>query len=454
MPDRRGSLGLQAIAYTAVAALGATLLAAVATYLSYRVTPGVGLGLVGAVFAVPLAIAAPHLALAALLPLGVVAMMAGGEGTARLALFAGAAPLVFVALLSMLRGDDRSMPLLLWAVVAAVLAACLSALGAEDDEKLFYGLSSLVAGLAVYLAVVLSARTVNHVLVIVRGISVAASIVGLFAVYQYLTHGGSDIGFVTSSGEVVGRATGGFVHPNQLGGFFVLPAALALGGAVGDRRGRPLHLAALVLCLAGVFASFSRGALLGLAVVPLLFVPWRAVVGAIPLLALVALLAMPSLIGERFTTLSANGPEVGTRVDIWSAGATMWTENPITGVGLGGYPQAYATARVPARQYLPDTVLEPPPHAHNVELNLLAEQGVVGFLAWVALLGGVVRLGLRMRRRDRTARALGAAAVAGVAGFVVHNQFDLSLVDPVNVIYVFAFAGVIAAAASATGRPA
>lgn len=454
MRDRPGSLGLPSAAAAAAAACAAALFAALATYLSYRVNPGIGLGLVGAVFAVPLAIAAPHVALACLFPLGMLAMIAGGEDTARLALFAGAVPLVCVALLAVLRGEDRQMPLLLPSVLGVLVAAFLSSVGAADQEKLVYLLSSMVAGLAVYLAVVLSARTTSQVLTVIRGISVAASIVGLFALWQYLTRGGSDIGFVTSSGEVVGRSTGGFVHPNQLGGFLVLPAALAAGGVVADRRGRPLHLAAIVLCLVGVFASFSRGAMLGLAVLPLLFVPWRVAVASVPLLALVALLAMPSLVGERFTTLSANGPEVGTRLDIWSAGATMWTEHPLTGVGAGGYPLAYATARVPARQYLPDTVLEPPPHAHNIELNLLAEQGVVGLLAWIALLGGVVRLGLRMRRRAGAAWALGAAGVAGVAGFVVHNQFDLSLVDPVNVIGVFAFAGVIAAAASATGRAA
>lgn len=438
-------------AVPAAAALGAAGLAALSTWLAYRVTPLVGVGLISMVFLVPLAVSRPHVVVAGVLALGVVAMQAGGEDAARSILALGAAPLVMVALLGMLRSaDTRRPPALLVPVIAVILAAGVSALGTDDSPTLAYAMASLFGGAAMYLAIVLNAPQRAQVLAIVRGVSVAAAIIGLAALWEYLGTGGSDIGFVTSSGEVVGRSTGGFVHPNQLGGFLILPAALAIGAAVVDGRGRALHLAAVVLCLVGILVSFSRGALLGLAVIPFLFVPWRVAMGAAPLLALVVALAMPGLVGERFATLSAGGQEIGTRVDIWSAAWRMWTENPLTGVGIGGYPQAYATARVPARQYLPDTAFEPPPHAHNIELDLLSEQGIVGFLAWAALIGGVVRLGLGMRRTgDRFARMFGSAAIAGTAGFLVHNQFDLSLVDPVNIIFVFAFAGIVNAAAAA-----
>jgi O-antigen ligase len=348
----------------------------------------------------------------------------------------------------MLAQDTPRAPTLALGLMVAYLGiALLSVTQASNLHAAGQLVRALGAGALLFGATAYGVRRRSELLWVLGGAAGGALIVGLHAVRDYLGGASPSSGFITASGQIVGRVTAGFSQPNQLGGFLVVIVPLAVVGMLLARRGRPVFAAAVLLASFGVYASFSRGALIGLVLVPFVFLRgWRIwLVG--PLVALMVILSAPGLVKERFATLTSSGGEVATRVDIWRTAINIWENHPIIGVGLGGFPAAYSAARVPGKAYLPSTVFQPPPHAHNVFLQLLAEQGILGFLAFVALLAVSARTTLRLRGSpDRWERILGSGLLAALVAFVAHDMFDVTLEDPVTGLYVFVTLGLIAAA--------
>jgi O-antigen ligase len=102
------------------------------------------------------------------------------------------------------------------------------------------------------------------------------------------------------------------------------------------------------------------------------------------------------------------------------AGLAMWAGHPVLGVGIGNYAAAYDHYRVPGPW---DLSLG---HAHNYYINIGAEAGAFGEVAWLLLLTSSVVIGARSYRRAREpltrAAALGGMCV--MVGFAAHMFFD------------------------------
>jgi len=305
---------------------------------------------------------------------------------------------------------------------------------------------TLITGLLLFGTVSLSVREREHVAWILGGASLAALLVGGLATLDYVRGTGTDGGFLTNSGEVVSRVTAGFAHPNQLGGFLVLLVPLGIAGALLHQRARLLHAGGVVLAIGGIYASFSRGALIGLVLVPFIFLRGRRALFIVPVVLLVGGLGAPNLLKERFATLTSSGGEASTRVDIWRSALQIGESHPIAGVGLGGFPRAYANARIAGKAFLPQTIFEPPPHAHNLFLHLFAEEGLLGLLALLAVVTAATRATLALRRApDRWTRVMGSGLLAALVAFLVHNQFDVTLFDVSTAIEFWALLGLISA---------
>lgn len=327
-------------------------------------------------------------------------------------------------------------------LMATVFAVAVAA-GAETARA---PLRSLVTGLVLFAATVLAIRDRRQLLWVIGGISAGALLAGAYALRQSATGFSGSEGFVTESGAIVHRVTAGFAHPNALGGFLVQLVPFVIAGLLLSRRGRGYYALALALALAGIYLSFSRSAVVALLLVPFFFVGGRRILVVTPLIALLVLFATPDLSRERFATLTQSGAEFATRSEIWRTAGSLWTENPVIGVGLGQFPDAYAEARIPGKEYLPNTALQPPPHAHNVFLQSLSEQGVVGTLALVAVLLAALRTALRLRRvEDHTLSLIGSAGLASLTAFLIHNQFDVTPLEGTG-IYFWALLGFLSAA--------
>jgi O-antigen ligase len=352
----------------------------------------------------------------------------------------------FVFVISVLRvwGRDEGFPRMGGALIVYLGVIALSFGIADSQTDALPVLRSVTVGVLLFFATALSVRDRRGALLVVRGIALTALLVGAIATYEQWS-GASQEGFVTTSGEIVDRAVAGLHHPNELGGFLVLLVPFILAGALIQRRGRVLFLLALIFALLGIYASFSRGAMIALVAIPFFFISRRQVMFLLPAFIALILIATPGLVRERFASLTTGGDEaVTTRTDIWRAANDIWSRNPITGAGAGSFPKEYSEARIPGKQFLPNSLIQPPPHAHNLFLQHLAETGLLGLIALLAILALALRTSLVVRRSSRRwARLMGSASLASLAAFLMHNLVDLTLIEGTG-MYFWGLLGLLA----------
>ena len=119
------------------------------------------------------------------------------------------------------------------------------------------------------------------------------------------------------------------------------------------------------------------------------------------------------------------------RFPIWSAAWTTFREAPILGHG----PHTFAYTSV-------DSIRAP--WAHNLYLEMLAEQGIIGLLGLAFVLFCAFSAARTIQRTDQTeTRILGAGALAALLAFCFAAAFELSFLRQWVVILLFTLLGVI-----------
>jgi O-antigen ligase len=88
------------------------------------------------------------------------------------------------------------------------------------------------------------------------------------------------------------------------------------------------------------------------------------------------LLIKIGVIGISFTSPTPENYANSERVAHWFAGIRMFLDHPFLGVGIGNYEPAYAP-------YAPGIFVIPLGHAHNYFINIAAEAGLFGLVAFV-----------------------------------------------------------------------
>jgi O-antigen ligase len=273
--------------------------------------------------------------------------------------------------------------------------------------------------------------------------------------------------FRIAPGSPLVRAYGTIGAPNSFAGYLNMAWPLALALTVGAIRqafrpatGRQPSLvvgrwslvgwgaaAALALItivlLAALVASFSRGAWLGAAAgllaMTLALGPragrWAiaALCGGALLLALGGAGLLPDALATRVSSISKNlalfdasnvpvtdqNFAVVERMAQIQAGWRMFLAHPFSGVGPGNYTPAYPDFAV-------GSWYASRGHAHNYYLHMAAEAGIVGALAYLALLGGVSYQALAaLRRANSTFRRSIAIGCCGIiAATAGHDLFE------------------------------
>jgi O-antigen ligase len=252
---------------------------------------------------------------------------------------------------------------------------------------------------------------------------VPAGFVALAAIWQ--------LGSASSSFSVddVQRSTATYLHPNNLALYLERAAMLSLvPGLLLKSRFRWGFIVLTKILLIGVAATFSRGAILGVATgcaVVLLAQPvrhgWRFLVaGAVSAVGAFALLA-----GTRFSGADSSG-FVATRRYLWEGSTRMLRDFPITGIGLDQFlwlnQARYIEPRIWSERYTS--------HPHSLPLDSWLSLGAPG----LALLAGFVLAGGRIIWRSRTGKeplspwqlgALGCLG-AGLGHGLVDNGYFLA----------------------------
>ena len=247
-------------------------------------------------------------------------------------------------------------------------------------------------------------------------------------------------------GGVILRAYGTFGQPNPFAGYLNLSLPVLLGIAL-FARSRWLQLFAWLATLAvGVImiTTLSRGAWLGFGVALVVMgivgsrrlkvwiwvgllgvavVILAAVFGIIPFGATSRVLAAFGLSGVSLDSVTAENFSAVQRLAFWQAGLNMFGANPVLGVGIGNYFDAYP--KFAAQGW--ETVLG---HAHDYYLNAAAETGLVGLAAYMVLLSSA------FKQVAGSVRAAPAGVWFGVALGILGSLTALSVHNLVDNMYV------------------
>ncbi|MEU6145555.1 O-antigen ligase family protein [Streptomyces sp. NPDC047081] len=297
---------------------------------------------------------------------------------------------------------------------------------------------------------------------------------GAIGVHQYVTGTGASY-----QGEEI-RAVGTFGPTDVMGMATVVSFGLvcALGLALGRTPVRHRLVAAVcaLTLLLPLALSFSRGAWIATAVtcaVQLMLAGLRRAlkVAAVAVAAGVVLVGGfgvgTAMLQERIDSITqvtdAPDQSVTDRYTMWAAAVGMWREQPLTGVGLKGFPEyrdGHASLALSSGSdtegagaaFRKQPLLSP----HNMYLLVLAEQGVIGLLAlagsWLALLVCGVRGLWRERGGARAGLESARGAGAGLdcalvaCGLLIWQLVDFAYADiggPSTVLTAVVF-GVVA----------
>ncbi|MCB0877488.1 MAG: O-antigen ligase family protein [Thermoleophilia bacterium] len=313
-------------------------------------------------------------------------------------------------------------PVIVAAMIGFVALGVASLSWAADAEHVKTNVERLVNELLVFLAIgtfLLRRSQFRAIAFTVLGVGVFSTLAG-----------------VLLGAQEYGRAIGTFTDPNEYAAAMV--ASIGLGfGAFGAARSPWTRRACIVgigICGWGILVSQSRGGLLALAAAGIYIVlssrgreRVRMMGTSFVLVAAAVSMLMLTPAGQQSLERITNGDSSG-RSDLWRIAILEFESEPVHGVGLGNYPVVaarFVTADTEHTELINNRV---PRVAHNAYLEITAELGLLGILAFSVLAGGSVLLGIRgvgMARRlgDDGAVALGRGVVAATVGVLASNVF-------------------------------
>ena len=284
---------------------------------------------------------------------------------------------------------------------------------------------------------------------LVIGIVIFAGALALFSLSQFFASPGTIYGIVKPRWG--GWIFGPYVNHNHYAGLMemLIPIALCyllfLWTGRGSHPGRALAAFAVVVAVASLLLSGSRGGLLSLAAELLLLtlILWRRRPGARrSRLAAAGLLGMVAVallflwmdsgqISKRLGTIAdvtrAPDATLGERRMLAHDSLRIFHDHPWLGTGLGSFATVYPRYRSFASDLEWD-------HAHNDYAEALAETGIAGAVVILSALGLFVILAFRNlnERLEHGSDWIGLGAAIGCCGLMVHGLADFNLHIPAN----------------------
>ena len=344
-----------------------------------------------------------------------------------------------------------------YGLMFAYLAAALtSTLLSADVESSALALGVFLSeGLLLYFLVVNVVRSTETLRQVIWALLLAGAVMGAISVWQEATHsyhnvlGGlaqiNQIGFGVGediSGKVIRpRLAGPIGEQNRYAQVLVVLVPLALFRFWGERRLALRVIAGVctLLILSGILLTFSRGAAVALAGLFLTMTALRyirvrdlLVVGVtiallIGLVAPQVIIRLDSLAGIGALLDSqeknADGAIVG-RATSNLAALNAFLDHPIVGVGPGQYFRRFS------QDYGNDLGLrhfDSQRRAHSLYFETAADLGIIGFSAFMAVIGATLVPLWRLRRRLRATRPdlanIAASLFLSVVGYLYTGVF-------------------------------
>lgn len=367
---------------------------------------------------------------------------------------------------------DRPLMLLLLMLGVQAVGTALSDYVAEAlDNTITFAIEGVLI-YALVLNSVESFQLLRRALWMILG---AAAFIAALPIFQAVTGSWHDsfgglaqvnAGFLRNP-ETTARAAGPIGDPNYFAQ--VLLPAVAIGYIAFGRESPRLRVLAMSLTwivIAGIFLTYSRGAILALAFLFLAMVAFGyvkarwlvALVAVLPLLA-VAIPSYTERVQSLASAVSGAGEQSGSdkQADVATQGRVgevktafyVFADHPIMGVGPGVFPlyyQDYAERHgIEAHQksFVADRLGEEPPRqAHSMPAAIAADLGLIGLVVATWLFAAVLWALSRARWRSHLALSDAATALLlAIASYLVAGLF-LSLAFERYVWLLVALGGV------------
>ena len=135
------------------------------------------------------------------------------------------------------------------------------------------------------------------------------------------------------------------------------------------------------------------------------------------------------------------------RLNRWSCAYRMWLDKPVFGYGPGTYMFKYAPYQLPYMRTIISTNEGTGGNAHNEYLGPLAEEGLMGMLAMVAIAVSVFFLGFRLvyNLKDKDMRILTLSIFLGLVSYFIHGMMNNFLDTDKAAVPFWGFIGMLVA---------
>lgn len=377
------------------------------------------------------------------------------------------------------RNEPLRFPrMLLAAVLMLALHAASAILSVQPHASFDTVQTWLLEGIVLALLIANAVRSRSDLVAAVVAIVLAGAVMGAVCLLQQLLGpaehaffglGQLDAEITDASGRRQIRLAGPIGETNRFAQIMAVLVPLAAGLAAGARGARRLvWVGALALIGAGVALSFSRGALVGLALAAPFACLFRlvrvrhlvaatvaagCVVVAMPhyaeRVASIASVAMQALDVRTGGLRNSDGAARGRLTEMKSA-ALVFVEHPILGGGPGLAPHYY----VENAGVIGGKVRQTQRQSHNLYLQLAAETGVLGFAAFASVVLLAFRgLDAARRRLEGSDRQLWAL-VAGLELALIVSLATSLFLHASYIRYFWLLLGLSAAASMQEGAPA
>lgn len=279
----------------------------------------------------------------------------------------------------------RSLPFDVPVTIFLLIGAMSILFSSARSFDLIYNYCMLVGIYALtYLIVGQSVRTTAQVRLIAQALGASAILVVLWGFFQFIFGiDAADVKWTDPEAfpELKKRVFSTLENPNVLAGYLDVFICLALGflAKVQSRSHRLILLGAIILFVACLAMTYSRGAFLTLVAVFAVYgflKDWRIVIVFALVTGLIAY-SDSTFMNRILSSFTMSDSSESVRVGIWVSTSSMIADHPFTGIGWGAYQYVY-----PQYNYYiadPNIIIY---HAHNLYLNVAAEIGIVGALAF------------------------------------------------------------------------
>lgn len=254
------------------------------------------------------------------------------------------------------------------------------------------------------------------------------------------------LAFALMSGELVDRrlSFGGMFDPNDLAFFALsfLPLNLILISKNNNAVKRVICFSNVVISVLVVLETGSRGGFFAFCAVLLMLLLAKTITFKLSykllfvgLMAIVLLLNAGSIDFERYQGITNleedyNITDETGRLEVWKIGLRFMVEAPLTGVGIGCFPEAIGTDR--AKRGLISRWQE----VHNSLIQIGVETGGIGFLFFAVMSLNAFRVLGQAKKRAQSIELVKIAEMARM-GFVGHFIAAMFLSQAYSVYWAF-----------------